>query len=69
MVSMFDLLSQRDPGGGRGAGVVVVNHSGDGDTLQQTNLASRSLQEIEKLRSNLYLLSSSCKASAQVPIV
>ena len=30
---MFDLLSQRDPGGGRrGAGVVVVNHSGDGDT-------------------------------------
>ena len=53
MVSMFDLLSQRDPRGGRGAGVVVVNHSGDGDTLQQTNLASRSLQEIEKLRSNL----------------
>ena len=53
MVSMFDLLSQRDPGGGRWAGVVVVNHSGDGDTLQQTNLASRSLQEIEKLRSNL----------------
>ena len=54
MVSMFDLLSQRDPGGGRrGAGVVVVNHSSDGDTLQQTNLASRSLQEIEKLRSNL----------------
>ena len=55
MVFMFDLLSQGDPRGGRGGRRegAVVNHSGDGDTLQQSDLAGRSLQEIEKLRSNL----------------